>query len=362
MVNEFDRLSKSQGLDSFAEDRPTGSAGNTYIEKVYATSNNLDPIEKLEQDWQYRGTSSRGAAFEYNGNIAYFDDSNYTLLDSTGSVVSQTGLQLGSSLEDASRIPGEDRVLLASANHNAFNSGRGVGIFDLATETYDGFVECQFTTTPRATVTDGSTIVIADNDEFEAFNFSGTQQWTKTASESPYGGTATYYGGKTFHSLSFGGMLALDISNGNTVWQDSTLDGDPLHASSGELYLNNTSDGNLVEVDPDSGAIQQTFAISNAISATKINNRLLVFNNTNNADGIRIFNYNTGELIFSGANEIDNGVTASSIISNLFIYDNAFYVHMAGVAFDDDGTLHRFRMVDGASEPQLYTGAGWVTL
>lgn len=363
MVLEFVSEIESKGYDSFAEDRPTGEQGLVHIGKEYSTGQDLNPVEKFEHNWDYQGTTSRGTIFEYNGNIAYFDDSDYKLLDATdGSVISQTSLNLGSALEDASKVPGEDRVLIASNDHNSFSDSSGVAVFDLVDEVYDTFFACSFTTTPRATVTDGLYIVINDGEQFEAFDFGGTQQWTTTSAESPYSGTATYYGGQTYHAGSFGGMVSIDIDTGSIVWEDVDLEGDPFHASDGALFLNDSAAGELVEVNPNDGSIITRYSIGNVVSAERINDRILVYNHTSNAAGIRIFNYNTEELLFSGGNEINSSIDSSSIISNTVPYNGSFYIHIAGIPFDSDGTAHRFRMVEGVTAPQLYANNEWKTL
>lgn len=339
------------GLDHFGEPYPSNpSAGDTYMQKEYETSvPSASSIGHAEHDWQF-SESDRGGSFFYNDDLWHVGGGTLYKLDpDTGSVIESISLGI---------TPNED--MDDDGNYIALMDNRGDwGLYDMSSNTLTEFGDDQFTTY-RGIGIDSGYVAMAADGEIKGFDLDGNEEYLVSESDDVGTGSAVGYDGKMFLIGSFGGVDCRDITNGSRIWHNEDIEGPILPSDDGRLFIPNSDFTQVWEISPSTGSTIETWDIPGASAVKKHNDLLFVYDTHDDNPGLRIVDMSTGDVLFSGLDEIKHGNFVAPNLQQSAIENGKLYVNTDGIAFDRHNVLHKNDLISGVSEVEIYDGTEWV--
>lgn len=354
MARELQELTGG-GLDSLGSSRPTGSSGDTHIQKQYATATNSpSDTVSIEEDWMVdKGVA--GSSRVYNDEILYSAGNTIYFIDpQTGSVNSTRSLT--DSPNDVAFYGdyiGYAGVAYGSPDHMA-------GIYDINADTFSEFTGGNINISYVVDIT-SDRFIQADDDHLEAYDYNGNLEYSVTRDDDGTSGSAKYIDGDYIIAGAYGNVASYNASTGSFNWQRNDLNGGILPSINNELFFVNDS-GDVEEIDINDGSTINSWTFSGATSAEKYGSNLYVYDTYNSSPGIRIADYNTGNIIYSGANQIKHGNDISADMERTYMSNGYLYVNTGGSGFDKSNKLYRFKMVTGVGSVEIYDGNNWVSL
>lgn len=123
---------------------------------------------------------------------------------------------------------------------------------------------------------------------------------------------------------------AYDLTNGNFLWKQPAQ-GNVLPSENNRVFFNDVVDyqtqDRIVELDPHTGNVLDSWDIISPEAIYKYKDMLLVYNQDSGVPGLRFVDINTGEIVSSGLNELNQDRSSEAPFSSSIIHNGLLYVN-----------------------------------